>query len=268
MGIVNVNDDSFSGDGTVDLEAAWRIATAQVADGADIIDVGAESAGTTREPISIAEECWRLLGFLALWNQRQASLRTRFPDQVSPPVLSVNTWRPEVVEAVLPVGGDLLNDLGALPDDRNAGLCARFGAALLIMHSVGQPKIPHTHIGYADVWAALEIFFAEKIDLAEAAGLRRDQLVLDPGIDFAKQREDNLRLFAGLDRLKDFQLPILVPVSRKTVVGDVLGIRDPAGRDAGTIACLVAGQVRGAHIFRVHNARAAAESVRIVAAVA
>jgi dihydropteroate synthase len=266
MGIVNVTDDSFSGDGTLDPEAAWGIAAAQTAHGADIIDVGAESAGTRRAAIPAAEETWRLLRFLAVWNDRRDALTPRFPDQVWPPVLSINTWRPEVVEAVLPVGGELLNDIGGLPDDRNPRLCAQTGTALLIMHSVGAPKVPHTHLTYPDVWEAVETFFREKIAVAESAGLRRNQLVLDPGLDFAKQRPDNLRLCADLDRLRAFHLPILLPVSRKTVIGEVLGIGLPSGRDAGTIACLVAGQLRGASIFRVHHVRAAAEAVRVVAA--
>jgi dihydropteroate synthase len=91
--------------------------------------------------------------------------------------------------------------------------------------------------------------------------------VLDPGIDFAKQRPDNLRIYAQLERLHRFGRPILLPVSRKTVIGEVLGIPDAAGRDAGTVACIVQGMLRGAHIFRVHNVQAAAQSIRVIAAI-
>lgn len=269
MGIVNVNDDSFSGDGTLDMEAAWRLAARQVADGADIIDVGAESARTNRPPISVDEEIRRLRAFLELWQARAAGLAPRFADQLAPPLLSINTWRPEVAEAVLPLGGDLLNDLGALPDARNAEICARHGAALLIMHSVGEPKVPHTHVQYSGeggVAGEVRRFFTEKITLATGAGLAREALVLDPGLDFAKQTEDNLRLIAQLSAFLDFGLPLLLPISRKTFIGQVLGLAEPVERDAGTIAALVAGQKRGAHIFRVHHASAAAEVVRVVAA--
>lgn len=266
MGIVNVNDDSFSGDGMLDFEAAWALAEGHFADGGDIIDVGAESARTNREAVGVEEEVRRLRGFLALWQERAGGLRPRFAEQLTPPLLSLNSWRPEVVEQVLPIGGDLLNDIGALPDDRNARLCARHGAALLIMHSIGQPKVPHTHVGYEDVVAAVEGFFEEKIALCESAGLAREALVLDPGLDFAKQRDDNLRLIAGLGRFLRFGRPVLMPVSRKTFIGQTLGLAEPAERDAGTVAALVAGQVRGAHIFRVHHVRAAAEAVRVVEA--
>ena len=102
---------------------------------------------------------------------------------------------------------------------------------------------------------------------AAAAGLDPDATVLDPGLDFAKQRPDNLRILRELERLHVFNRPILLPVSRKTVIGEVLGLADPLDRDPGTLACLVAGQLRGAHIFRVHNVEAAVSALRMVAAV-
>ncbi|MFN0127767.1 MAG: dihydropteroate synthase [Verrucomicrobiales bacterium] len=264
MGIVNVNDDSFSGDGTLDFEAAWELAARQVADGADMVDIGAESARTNRGAVSPDEEVRRLVGWLTLWTARAGRLRPRFDDQLWPPLLSINAWRPEVIERVLPLGGDLLNDIGGMPDDRTARLCAEHGAALLIMHSVGQPKVPHTHVRYPDVVAAVDSFFAEKLALSAAAGLDPEAIVLDPGLDFAKQRDDNLRLIAQLDRFHRFGRPLLLPVSRKTFIGETLNLPDPRDRDPGSIAALVAGQVRGAHIFRMHNARAAAEAVRLV----
>lgn len=270
MGIVNLGADSFSGDGLTDLDAALDRARQQLADGADIIDLGAESARTNREAISEKEETSALLRFVERWPEVCGS-RGRSPSQFPPPLpaplLSINTWRPGVVRAVLPRGGDILNDLSALPTDENARLCAETGAALLIMHSQGAPKVPQTHARYADIMARLEEFFAEKIALAERAGMPRDALILDPGIDFAKQRADNLRIYRELGRLQRFERPILLPVSRKTVIGEVLGLPNPVERDAGTIACLVQGMLAGAHIFRVHNVRAAAQAVQIVEAV-
>jgi len=253
MGIVNLSVDSFSGDGVADVDAAIGKARGLLADGADIIDVGAESARTNRGPISEEEEAAQLVRFIERWE--------------SPALLSLNTWRPAVARAALTVGGHILNDIGALPTDENARICAETGAALLIMHSVGVPKVAHTHVGYDDIMARLEEFFAEKIALAERAGVSRDAIILDPGIDFAKQRADNLRIYRELDRLAHFQRPILLPVSRKTVIGEVLGLPNAAERDAGTVACIVQGMLRGAHLFRVHNVRAAAQAVRIIEAV-
>lgn len=253
MGIVNLSVDSFSGDGLADVDAALEKARRLIADGAEIIDIGAESARTNRAPISEEEEAAQLVRFIERWDGGG--------------LLSINTWRPAVARAALAAGGDILNDIGALPTDENARICAATGAALLIMHSIGVPKVAHTHVGYDDVIARLDAFFAQKIALAERAGVPRDALILDPGIDFAKQRADNLRIYRELEHFARFDRPILLPVSRKTVIGDVLDLPSPADRDAGTVACIVQGMLRGAAIFRVHNVRAAAQAVRMIAAV-
>ncbi|MEP6670750.1 MAG: dihydropteroate synthase [Chthoniobacter sp.] len=263
MGIVNLVADSFSGDGVTDIDAALTRARQQLADGADIIDIGAESARTNRGPIPEEEEAAQLRRFIERWPE----LREDRPTGTPSPLLSINAWRPGVIRQVLPRGGELLNDISGLPTDENARLCADSGAALLIMHTVGEPKVAHTHVGYDDIMARLEEFFAAKIALAERAGVAREAILLDPGIDFAKQRGDNLRIYRELDRLHQFGRPILLPVSRKTVIGEVLGLPNAAERDAGTVACIVQGMLRGAHIFRVHHVRAAAQAVRIIAAV-
>ena len=214
----------------------------------------------------MVEEIRRLTAFHAAWTRRltENPPAPRFPDQLFPPLLSINSWRPEVAEAALPRWGDILNDIGALPDDRNARICARTGAALLIMHSVGEPKIPHTHVTWRNIMAEMAAFFEQKIALATAAGLPAQAIILDPGIDFAKQREANLTILARSAELNAFGRPVLLPVSRKTVIGDVLRLDSPTARDPGTVACIAAGCQRGAAIFRVHNVRAAAESVRLI----
>ena len=252
MGIVNLVADSFSGDGITEIDAALAHARELIAQGADIVDIGAESARTNREALPAAEEAAQLVRFIERW------------DADVP--LSINTWRPEVARIALAAGGEILNDIGGLPTDENARICAATGAALLIMHTVGTPKIPHTHVGYSDVMQSLDDFFAEKIMLAENAGVPRDAIVIDPGIDFAKQRADNLHIYRELETLHRFERPVLLPVSRKTVIGDVLGL-PPAERDAGTVACITAGLLRGAQIFRVHNVRAAVQSLRMLEAV-
>lgn len=255
MGIVNINDDSFCGDGTLDPAAALAQATQMLRDGADIIDIGAESARTNREAISVSEEIDRLMPFLAKWPE----LRAHHPS----PLLSINTWRSDVIAEVLPEGGDIINDISGLPDAFNAKLCAEHNAGLLIMHSVGEPKVPHTHVKYDSIMDTLDHFFEQRLVMAESVGLPRENVLLDPGIDFAKQRDDNLTIYRDLERLHRFERPILLPISRKTVIGDVLGV-PTLERDPGTIACIAAGMNRGAQIFRVHNVKATVQAVKML----
>ena len=262
MGIVNITDDSFSGHGSLDIDHALTLARSHVAAGADIIDVGGESARTNRREIAEEEELARVLPFVRRFSE--VSCNPVDGIQLFPPLLSINSWRPKVAEGVLKVGGHLLNDMSALPTDENARVAAAHGAALLVMHSVGLPKQKHTHIFYEDVIGTIERFFEEKIHIAMAAGVARDAIVLDPGIDFAKQRLDSLQVYRELNRFKRFERPILLPVSRKTLIGDTLGIADPAERDAGTLACVVAGILRGASIFRVHNVHAVSQALRVI----
>ena len=264
MGIVNINDDSFSGDGSLNVDHAIAQAQAFVRAGADIIDVGGESARTNRAPISAAEEISRLRPFVGRFAECHSTVTPADEEQVFPPMLSLNTWRPAVLRALLPLGVDIVNDIGALIDAENAAAAAEFGAALVIMHSVREPKVPQRHVQYADIMQTLDDFFEHKIAEATKAGLPREAIILDPGIDFAKQRSDNLRIFRELARLSRFERPILLPVSRKTVIGEVLDLPDPKDRDAGTLACVVAGIQQGASIFRVHNVNATSLAIRTI----
>ncbi len=258
MGIININDDSFSGDGTLDQYKAMQMALEKVDQGADIIDVGAESARTNRGPITINEEVDRLIPFIDAfhsfnWNEERKK-----------PLLSINTWRPEVTKKIVPLGIDILNDIGALNQSDNAEICAKHGSALLIMHSIGLPKEPHLGQKYENIVDEINIFFNRKIQFAESVGLKREQIILDPGIDFAKDCKDNLKILKDLNIFQKHGRPILVPVSRKTVIGEVLGIDDPNERDAGTVACSVSSILRGASILRVHNVIAASQTVRMI----
>jgi len=264
MGIVNINDDSFSGEGSLDVERALAQARALVKAGADIVDVGGESARTNRCEISVEEEIARVAPFVGRFGECHQAVDPVDQEQLFPPMLSLNTWRPPVVRALLPLGVDILNDIGAFANAENAITAAETGAALVIMHSVGRPKVPHFHIQYPDIMQTLDQFFDSKMIAANEAGLSPVAVILDPGIDFAKQRSDNLRIFRELSRLSRFQRPILLPVSRKTVIGEVLGLPEPKDRDAGTIACIVAGLRAGAVIFRVHNVSAASLAIRTI----
>jgi dihydropteroate synthase len=264
MGIVNINDDSFSGNGSLNIDQAIAQAQGFVSAGADIIDVGGESARTNRGPISVAEEISRVTPFVTRFAECYATVTPIDREQIFPPMLSLNTWRPAVLRALVPLGIDIINDIGALAGTENAAVASEYGAALVIMHSVGEPKVPHLHVQYADIMGTLDSFFAHKMDEATKAGLSQEAIILDPGIDFAKQRSDNLRIFRELSRLTRFERPILLPVSRKTVIGEVLDLPDPKDRDAGTMACVVAGIRRGANIFRVHNVNATSLAVRTI----
>ena len=264
MGIVNLNDDSFTEDGTLDVNEGIHRARKLVSQGADIIDVGGESARTNRREIAEQQEIDRVAPFIVRFQECHEGLLPFDGAQIFPPLLSVNTWRSPVANALLSLGADLLNDMSALSTDENARIAARHHAALLIMHSIGLPKQKHTDVQYADIMGTLERFFADKLGLAEQAGLPSEAVVIDPGLDFAKQRTDNLTILRELPRLSRFNRPVLLPVSRKTVIGEVLGLAQPEDRDPGTIACVVAGLRAHASIFRVHNVRAASLVVRTV----
>jgi dihydropteroate synthase len=264
MGIVNATEDSFSGDGSLQIQRNIETAQRHVSDGADIIDVGGESARTNRVEISEAEETARILPFVRRFQECHDGKSPVDKIQVFPPLLSINTWRSGVAEATLPSGGHLLNDMSALPTSENARIAASYGSGLLIMHSVGLPKQRHTDVHYVDILRTLEGFFDQKIGQAIAAGVPLEALILDPGIDFAKQKPDNLRIYRELNSLAQFERPILLPVSRKTVIGEVLGIAESADRDAGTMACVVAGILSGATIFRVHNVHATVQALRVI----
>ncbi len=262
MGIVNVNDDSFCDDGSLEKSDLFAMIRRQIGQGADVIDIGAESARTNRVAVAVDEEIRRFRLVMECWEEIWSESHPVDDKQVWPPVLSANTWRTPVIDAVLRMGAEWINDMSGLPDATHAQLCADAGAALLIMHSVGEPKIPHFDQQWDDVMASMILFFQAKIDMAVSAGLSPEQILLDPGIDFAKQKNDNLTVYRNLERLTTFGRPLLVPVSRKTVIADVLGIADPRERDAATVACLTWCAQRGGDIFRVHNVEAASQVLR------
>jgi len=265
MGILNINDDSFSGDGTLELAGAVERAREIVGQGGDIVDVGAESARTNRAPISEQEEINRLRPFLEKWPTMFAGIRARDEEQIFPPVLSVNTWRPAVVEAALQMGAELVNDMGGLVETTNAVLCKQHGAALLIMHTVGLPKQAHDHVRYDDVVARVEEFFVNRLAATTACGLSADQIILDPGLGFAKQPSDDLKLCAAVERLAKLGRPLLLPLSRKGFLGEVVNEPDPAKRDAATIGALVtAVGNQPAAILRVHNVDASWQALQIL----
>lgn len=257
MGILNITRDSFSADGLLDTpDAILRKAEGMVRDGADVLDLGGETAGTSREAISVQAEIDRTAPWIA-----------RIAQRLEVPI-SINSWRFPVVQAALEAGAVLVNDIGGLSDLRLAEASADHGAGLVIMHLRGQPKVPHLQEQYGDVIQEMIRFFQEKTASALHAGLAPDQLLLDPGIDFAKQPQHNLQIMNRMRTLTSaLPYPWLAAISRKTIIGQILGGQPPAERDPGTCALTVSACLGGCHMVRVHNVAAMRDVVRILDAI-
>ena len=250
MGIVNAGPDSFS-DATrlTSLDAQVEAALRLVADGADLIDVGGES-GVTYTGVT-AEE---------VEAQRVVPLVERLVAEGV--VVSVDTWKAGVAQAAVDAGAHLLNDVSGLRDERLADIAAASGAGLVVMHTRAAPKEEHFHDYAGDVVGDVLAFLGERVAAARARGVADEQLVLDPGPDFAKTPEESVEVLRALPRLSAFGRPVLLACSRKYYVGAITG-RPPAERLAGTLAALDAGLRAGAHIARLHDVREAADFLRV-----
>lgn len=260
MGILNVTPDSFS-DGGLFASAGDAVAHAEqlIAEGADIIDVGGESTRPGGEPVSVEEEISRVVPVIEKLAQR-----------VSVP-LSVDTTKSEVARAALDAGAAIVNDVSALRFDFYvADAAARAGAGLVLMHSRGTPATMHRQPPVADIMQEVTSSLRASIHMAERRGVKRESIVIDPGIGFGKTQEQNLELIAKLDQLiaafPDY--PVLIGTSRKSFIGRMLadesGTPAPASeRLHGTMATVTAAVLKGAHIVRVHDVKAAAETIRV-----
>lgn len=250
MGIVNVTRDSFSGDG---LAADPRRAVAHglrlVEEGADLLDVGAESSRPGAPPVEAQEEIDRLLPVL------EALRDCGVP-------LSVDTLKPEVMHAVLAAGADMINDIAALQAPGALEAVARTGAAVCLMHMLGSPRTMQDDPRYDDVVAEVRDFLAVRIAAAEAAGIARDRIVIDPGFGFGKRFEHNIALFRGMERIKSLGLPVLVGVSRKSMLGQITGRPVDNRLHASVAAALLAAQ-GGAQLLRVHDVAATRDALAV-----
>jgi dihydropteroate synthase len=255
MGIVNASPDSFSDAGAYpDLDARVRHARELLDAGADIIDVGGESGITRRPVVAVAEEL-----------ERVVPLVERIAGELGA-LVSVDTYKPAVAEAAIAAGAAIVNDVSGLRDPELAAVCARTGAALVLMHTRAAPKQRLQDPGlYEDVVADVAGFLAERIELARAHGVSDEQLILDPGPDFAKTPAQTIALLARLEELHALGRPLLLAVSRKDFVGALTG-RAPGARLAGTLAAIAHGVDAGAHILRVHDVAAAADFLAVRAA--
>jgi len=254
MGIVNATPDSFS-DGGEEPTTDARIALgrALLADGAGILDVGGESARGDRPPVPAEEEIERVVPVVAALAADGA-------------VVSVDTHKPAVAEAAIAAGAAMVNDVSGLRDPELAAVCAATGAALVIMHTRAAPK--ETLLDpdrYDDVVADVTAFLAERMAAAQAAGVGEEQILLDPGPDFAKTPAQTVAVLRRLDAVLALGRPVLLAASRKDFVGALTG-RGPRDRAAGTLAALAHGVDGGAHVLRVHDVAAAADFLAVRAA--
>ncbi len=255
MGVLNVTDDSFSDGGQfLDPGAAVRWARQLAAEGAALIDVGGESTRPGAEPVETADELDRVIPVI------QAIV-----SELGVPV-SVDTSKPEVMEAALEAGACLVNDVLALRQPGALEVVAASGAGVCLMHMQGTPRSMQSDPRYGDVVQDVHRFLSERIAVCEAAGMDRSRLVIDPGFGFGKTLEHNLALLRGLDDFTRDGLPVLVGLSRKSMIGQVTG-RPVGERLAGSVALAALAVERGASIVRAHDVAATLDAVRIAAAV-
>jgi dihydropteroate synthase len=236
MGIVNASPDSFSG-GDADPVAAARAALEA---GADLVDVGGESARTDRPALTAEDEIGRVVPAIERIAGELGAL------------VSVDTYKPAVAEAAIAAGAGLVNDVSGLRDPALAEVCAATGAALVVTHTVGAPKEKVLDHPYRDAVAEVASFLAEKLELARAHGVAAEQLVVDPGPDFGKSPAQTVEVLRGLGAVVALGRPVLLAVSRKDFVGALTG-RSPRARLGGTLAAVGFGVDAGAHVLRVHD---------------
>jgi len=253
MGVVNVTPDSFADGGErFDPDRAIADAVQMVADGADIIDIGGESTRPGADPLPADEE-WRRVGPVI------EGIRAR----VDAPI-SIDTYKAVVADRALDLGAAIVNDISALTyDPAIAGVVARRGAAVVLMHNRGRSRDMYAEAVYSNVLADIARELVERAHAAEAAGIGRDRIILDPGLGFAKRAEHSLTALAGLDRLAEFGYPILSGPSRKSFLTSGLGNVPPRERVWGTAAAVTASVLLGAHIVRVHDVKEMVQVVRV-----
>jgi dihydropteroate synthase len=255
MGIVNASPDSFSDGGLyATLEHQLALARGLAAAGAAILDIGGESASTGRPPVPVAEEI-----------ERVVPLVERVAGELGA-LVSVDTYKPEVARAAIAAGASILNDVSGLRDPTLAEVCADTGAALVVMHTRAAPRTQLQDPDlYGDVVGEVLAFLTERIATATSLGVDREQLIVDPGPDFAKTPAQTIELLAGIDSLHELGRPLLMAISRKDFIG-ALTRRAPRERLPGTLAALGYGIEHGAHIFRLHDVAAASDFLTVRAA--
>ncbi|WP_122709956.1 dihydropteroate synthase [Pseudomonas viridiflava] len=255
MGILNATPDSFSDGGRYSqLDAALRHAQEMVAAGATLIDVGGESTRPGARPVSPAEEV-----------DRVAPVVERIARELDV-IISVDTSTPEVIVESARLGAGLINDVRSLRRPGALEAAAATGLPVCLMHMLGEPGDMQDNPHYQDLVGEVSVFLADRMERCEAAGIPKDRIILDPGFGFAKTLEHNLSLFRHMEALHALGRPLLVGVSRKSMIGAVLG-RPVGERLIGGLALAALAMTKGARILRVHDVAETADVVRMIAAV-
>ena len=258
MGILNVTPDSFSDGGDfINPEKAAAHAAAMLDDGARIIDIGGESTRPGSDPVTPEEEKRRVLPVIK-------AILAALPETI----ISIDTYRAATAEAALWAGAALVNDVSALRgDSRMADVVSEARCPVVLMHMLGTPKTMQEKPSYTDVVREVRDFLAERSGAAVASGIEPGNIILDPGIGFGKTLAHNLALLRDLDSITNLGFPVLVGASRKNFLGKLTGAKEAKDRVAATVATTVMSYERGAKFFRVHDVRATADSLAVVAAV-
>jgi len=253
MGILNVTPDSFSDGGSYNrLDAALAHAERLLADGADILDIGGESTRPGAPYVSPEEELQRVLPLL----ERLAALQVP---------LSLDTRRTSVMRAALQAGAvDLINDVSALEDEGALALVAAANVGICLMHKQGNPDTMQQQPDYADVVQEVGSYLARRIELCLAHGITRDRLLADPGFGFGKTLEHNLQLLRELPQLEVLAgAPLLVGMSRKSMLGAITGEEQPDQRLGASVAAALLAAQRGAKVIRVHDVKATHQALQV-----
>lgn len=253
MGVLNLNADSFSDPGARTLDGIVAKAAQLVADGAAILDLGAQSAITGRPPVAAEAEAAQIVPVIR-------ELSRSLPGTL----LSVDTYKPEVAGAVLDAGAHMVNDVSGLADPELARMCACHGAVLVVMHTSAPPLVRRQDPGlYSDVAAEVADVLTALAAKAVNAGVAAESIVVDPGVDFAKTPAQSIELLRGIDVIVELGYPVLLALSRKDFVGALVR-RAPGGRDAGTLGAVTALRHVPRQILRVHDVAATRDAVTVL----
>jgi dihydropteroate synthase len=255
-GILNLTDDSFSGDGLADdVDAAVDRGVAMVEQGAALLDVGAESTRPGAEPVPEADELARVLPVIEALARR-----------VDVPI-SIDTSKPDVMRAAVGAGAGLINDVYALRGEGALEAAAVLKVPVCLMHMQGEPRTMQEDPHYDDVVGEVHRFLAERVFACEMAGIDKRRVVVDPGFGFGKTLDHNLALLRGLERFRDLAAGVFVGLSRKAMIGTLTGRGSGAERAAGSAAAALVAVQRGATIVRVHDVAATADALAVWQAV-